>query len=279
MHDASLFGSIILLLAGLITYKGLRDHAYLEAHAFKVDPILVGREYYRLLTSGFLHVNWIHFAFNMFALLSFSTSLEIIFGRWNLFLLYFASLIGGNLLALYIHRNHGDYSAVGASGAVSGVILASTVITPNAQIGFFLIPIAFKQWVFALLFVLISIYGIKSQRDNIGHEAHLGGGIVGVLLAPLLVPDNLMIHWWVVALILVPSFIFLFLVVRDPAVLLIQNYWGAEMYQVKDVFKKKDKGPGRQTEIDLLLDKIRQDGYQSLTQKEKDRLEQLKDEM
>lgn len=279
MHNASLFGTIILLLAGLVTFKGLQDERFMDRYSFAVDPILINKEYLRLLSSGFLHVGWIHFGFNMIVLLSFSSSLEVIYGFGPFVLLYFASLIGGNLLALYIHRNHGDYRAVGASGAVSGVVLSSLVLFPYADIGFFLIPISFKSWIFALLFVVISIFGIKRQSDNIGHEAHLGGGIIGVLLTPFMVPEGMTVHWWVMGLILAPTTLFLLLIVRNPAVMMIRNYWGENARDLQSAFKKTETPASRQAELDQLLDKIRRSGYESLTRKERARLEDLKDEV
>lgn len=279
MHNASLFGTIILLLAGLVTYKGLRDERFLDRYAFEVDPILIDREYLRMITSGFLHAGWLHFGFNMIVLLSFSTSLEIYYGFGPFVSLYFASLIGGNLLALYIHRNHGDYSAVGASGAISGVVLSYLVLFPDSEIGFILIPISIKSWIFALLFVVISIFGIKSQADNIGHEAHLGGGIVGVLLTPLLAPEGVTIHWWIMALILVPTTLFLLLIIRNPAVMMIREYWGENVRDFQSVFDKTETPASRQAELDQLLDKIRRDGYNSLSKKERNRLEELKDDV
>lgn len=279
MHNASLFGTIILLLAGLITYKGLRDSYFLDRHAFEVDPILIDKEYLRLITSGFLHGGWLHFGFNMYVLLSFSASLEIYYGFGPFALLYFISLIGGNLLALYIHRNHGDYSAVGASGAISGVVLSYLVLFPDSEMGLILIPITFKSWIFALLFVVISIIGIKRQSDNIGHEAHLGGGIIGVLLTPFLAPEGLEIHWWIMVLILLPITVFLILIVRNPATMMIRNYWGENVRDLRSSFKKTKTPLSRQAELDQLLDKIRQQGYESLNQKERDRLDDLKDEM
>lgn len=279
MHNASLFGTIILLLAGLVTYKGLRDEYFLDRYAFEVDPILINREYLRLISSGFLHAGWFHFGFNMYVLLSFSSSLEVLYDFGPFAFLYFASLIGGNLLALYIHRNHGDYSAVGASGAISGVVLSYLVLFPNSDIGLMLIPIKFKSWIFALLFVVVSIFGIKRQSDNIGHEAHLGGGIIGVLLTPFLAPEGMEIHWWIMALILVPTSLFLLLVARNPAVLMIREYWGENVRDLQSSFKKTETPASRQAELDQLLDKIRQHGYQKLSKSERERLEDLKDEM
>jgi len=252
----------------------------MEEYAFDIDPILMGGEYRRVITSGFLHVGWIHFGFNMIALLSFSAVLEDLFGFGKFFALYFISMIGGNLLALYIHRNHGDYSAVGASGAISGVILSYCVIYPNAEISFILIPIGFKAWMIAILFVVISIFGIKSQRGNIGHEAHLGGGIIGVLLTPFFIPTDVAVNWWVMLAILVPTTFFLLLIVKNPAVMMIRNYWGENVRDLQTSFKKAPPSHAdRQAELDQLLDKIRQKGYDSLSQKERNRFEDLKDEV
>lgn len=275
MHNPSLFGTIILLLTGLMTYKGLRDSRFFEERTFTVDPILINGEYRRLLTSGFLHVGWIHFAFNMIALLSFSSSLEVVYSFWKFAVLYFSSLIGGNLLALYLHRQHGDYSAVGASGAVSGVLLSYIVLFPTEDIGLVLIPIEFKSWIFGLLFVVISIFGIKKQNDSIGHEAHLGGGIIGTLLTPLLAPSYLTVHWWIMAMILIPSILFLLLVIRNPAVLMIREYWGEHIQDVKSTLTPSKTKMDPVRELDQLLDKIRQQGIDSLSKKEKERLEEL----
>ena len=122
MISQGIVGTLILIFTGLVTYLGLSRSSYQNEYKLDVDKILIDKQYYRLLPSGFLHVGWLHFAFNMGALLSFSFSLELVFGIKNFLLVYFLSLLGGNLFALYVHRNHGDYTAVGASGAVSGVI-------------------------------------------------------------------------------------------------------------------------------------------------------------
>lgn len=275
MEPTSVIGMALLIITGLISYKGFRDSHFFEDYLFEVDKILIDREYKRLLSSGFLHANWIHFGFNMVALLSFSFSLEITLGYGKFLLLYFASLIGGNLLALWVHRHHGDYRAVGASGAISGVIFASIILFPDSTISFVIIPIKIKSWIFGLLFILISIFGIKSQKDNIGHEAHLGGAIVGVILTLFLAPSFWEINWWIVSAILVPATAFLILIVRNPAVLMIHNYWGENVRSVQSMTQKRTPGKSKQDELDELLDKIRKHGMESLNKKERKRLDEL----
>lgn len=274
--EGNIIGTILLIFTGLFTYKGLRDPFFKDDYVFDVDKILLDKEYKRLISAGFLHANWFHFAFNMFALLSFGGSVELFFGTIPFLILYFASMIGGNLLALYIHRNHGDYRALGASGAISGVIFASIVLFPDGSISLFLLPIHIKSWIFGILFVLISVLGIKSQRDNIGHEAHLGGAIIGVLLTPLFAPSFLEIKWWVIAVILIPVIAFLILIIRNPAVLMIDKYWGENADMLKEWTQKRpDTKRSREEELDDLLDKIQRSGMNSLSKKEKDRLKEL----
>jgi len=89
--------------------------------------------------------------------------------------------VGGNLLALVIHRKNPSYSSVGASGAINGVIFASIAVFPGMKI--FFMP----GWVFGLIFILYSLYGIRSQKQNIGHESHLGGALAGMLVAILFI--------------------------------------------------------------------------------------------
>lgn len=284
MDNQSVIGTLILLFTGLVTYKGLRDAAYFEDHLFETDAILKRREWKRLFSSGFLHVGWLHFGFNMIALMSFSWSLEAMFGYWEFAFIYFASLIGGSLLALYIHRNHGDYRAVGASGAVSGVIFASIFLFPEANIKLLFIPIGFPGWLLGILFIVVSIFGIKNKAGNIGHEAHLGGAIVGGVITLFLMKFQ-NVNWWVAGAMLVPAIAFLVLIVRNPAVLVVYNYWGEEAEKVKHFAKRKKtempekKVMSRQEELDSLLDKIRESGFKSLTERERKRLGELREEL
>ena len=281
MESSSVLGTIILLITGLTTYMGFSRPKYFEDNVFQVDKILVNKEYKRLLSSGFLHGSWLHFGFNMIALASFSISLEKTLGYQNFLIIYFCSMIGGSLLALYIHRHHGDYRAVGASGAISGVILASIVLFPEGEISLILIPYGIKSWIVGLVFIVISIFGIKSAKDNIGHEAHLGGALIGVLLTVLLKPSIVTTNWWIILLIVLPILAFLILIVRNPNVLLVDNYWGETLNtsNIKERFQKKSTGKDAEVSLNFLLDKIKKEGIDSLSRAERKRLDQLKDEM
>lgn len=279
MEYSSATGMLLLIITGLITYKGFRDKGFMEAYLFEVDPILIDGEWKRLISSGFLHGSWIHFGFNMIAMLSFSFSLELAFGVWKFLGLYFFSMIAGNLLALYIHRNHGDYRAVGASGAISGVIFASIVLFPEGSISFIGLPFAIKSWIFGLAFMLVSIFGIKKQADNIGHEAHLGGALAGVAGILAIEPGLFGQNWWVVLLLVLPTAAFLLLIIRNPAVLMIDSYWGENLSRGRWQDRRRKPGMSPEAEMDQLLDKIRHQGMNSLSRKERKRLKELREEL
>jgi len=272
---------ITLLLMGInlvMTYKGEQDLSFKKKYLFEVDKILVGKEWIRMVSSGFLHGGWWHFLINMYCLYTFAPIFDRIGVPVAYFLvIYFGSLIGGNALALYVHRNHGNYSALGASGAVSGVIFAYIAINPYGLIYlFFIIPI--WSWLAGILFVAYSIYGIKSQSDNIGHEAHLGGAIIGLFLFLLYAPELIEQHPWVIMGIALPVIVFLYLIITRPEMLLIPGYWKKEASRARGRFKvkrgsakKQSKFTSKEDEINALLDK----GYENLTALEKKRLEQL----
>jgi len=278
--ENSVFGTIILILTFVVTYSGFREARFLRKYSFHVDRILIGKEHFRMITSGFLHVGWFHFAFNMIALTSFCKSLEFEIGLVYLALLYIACIVGGSLLALFVHRNHGDYTAVGASGGVSGLVLAAVVLDPFGGIGFILIPISFTAWIFGFLYIIISIYAIRAQADNIGHEAHMGGALMGVIGIILIKPEVIFVHWWVILLMVVPIVAFIFVLIRHPEIMLVNGFFrkkkmvgkkdflGVDPDKVKEKVQQK-KGPT----LDELLEKISKDGLESLTDWERKRLE------
>ncbi len=217
MNEAVEAFTVILIVAnGIFSFRGFSNRRFLERYLFDVGSILGRNEYFRLFTSGFLHANIPHLVFNMLALYSFSQGIGRVIGILDFVLIYFGSLIAGNILALQINRNNPGYRALGASGAVSGVIFASILMYPHGSISFLFLPIAIPSWLFGIGFVAISIYGIRSGLGNLGHEAHLGGAIAGVLISLLIEPRLLVTRLWLVAALIIPSAAYLFLLVKRP---------------------------------------------------------------
>lgn len=263
---------VIILIAA--TWLTLRNERLFDKYLFRVDDILIHREFYRMISAGFLHVGWLHLGFNAFSLYFFGRAVEAELPLLQYVLLFLGSIIGGNLLALFIHREHGDYSAVGASGGISGIMFAFTLLYPDVGIQFILIPIPVNAVVFSFLYILVSIYGIKSGRGNIGHEAHLGGAVTGLALAALIRPDVFLEHWTTFLILFVPTLLYLIVIRRKPEVLLIDGYsrYLGRRFAEKRKEKKERKGKSGEEEIDRILDKINRSGMESLTRKEKKKL-------
>jgi membrane associated rhomboid family serine protease len=267
--------SFILILANVIvSYSGFKDSLFYNKYKFRVDAVLLYKDYRRLVTSGFLHVNWMHLIFNMVALFFFSGSLELYLGPVRFLVIYFLGLIGGDLLSLFIHRNDGDYDSVGASAGVNGVIFASIALFPGMKIGLLFIPIGIPGWLFGLVLVLYSIYGIRSRKNNIGHDAHLGGALVGLIVAIIMQPSALTNNTWAILIIMVPSVFFIYMIITRPHLLLIDNYYFKKHSDAITVDHKYNiERINKQQEIDRILEKIHKKGMRSLTDKEKQALE------
>ena len=267
-------GLLLVLITTLISFRAFRNASLMEEYTFSVEGILVRREYSRLIASGFVHANWTHLLFNMYSLMAFAGTLERVAGPWAVLTVYATSLVGGNLLSLYINRNNAAYRAIGASGAVAGVIFATIVLFPGISVSPLFLPFRIPAWIFGLFYTLFSIYGIKSLNDNIGHEAHLGGALTGVLAMCALVPAILTENWPFVVLLTVPTLVFLFFIVRHPDWLYTKGFsFNTSQPDTKDEAYNVRKFH-RQQEIDRILDKISERGVGSLTEQERDMLKE-----
>lgn len=188
--------TIILIAANaIISFKGFNDYAFFEKYKFNVGGIRRG-EKIRLFSSGFLHADMQHLLFNMLTLYFFANVVIAYLGTTQFMLIYLGSLLLGNLLSLYFHKNEFHYSAVGASGAVSGVVYAAILLQPGMSLYLFFVPIPIPAYLFGIGYLLYSIYGMKNRIGNIGHDAHFGGAIGGyvitLVLSPWLFKTNLL---------------------------------------------------------------------------------------
>lgn len=168
---------------------------YFERFAEWPYQIIHQKRYYQVITSAFLHANLGHLFFNMLALFSFGLALE---GFWNeqfgfpggsiyFIVMYIVSLLFGSFLTVLFHSKNPAYVAVGASGAVSGVVFSYIIYAPFSTIYVLFAPI--PAWLFAVLWIGFSLYGMKTRLGNIGHEAHLGGAVAGFAFTLLFVPE------------------------------------------------------------------------------------------
>jgi membrane associated rhomboid family serine protease len=183
--------------------KGFKDQHFFNKNKFQVGGIKNG-EYLRLFTSAFLHADMQHLIFNMLTLYFFADYVINIVGIPTFVIIYIGSLLLGGLYSLNYHKNDLYYSAVGASGAVMGVLYAAIMLDPDITLAFIFVPIPIPGYVFGLGYLLYSIYGMKKSVGNIGHSAHIGGAIGGFVLTLLLYPDVFIFNKRMVIILAIP---------------------------------------------------------------------------
>lgn len=189
----------------LVSYKAFQDISFFRKYEFHIASIRAG-EQIRMLSSAFLHADWAHLFFNMFTLYMFAPVVLSIMGNMSFLLVYGGSLVCGSLLTLYFHQNDYSYRAVGASGAVTGVIFSSILLEDRLMIFGFL-----PGSLYGFIYLLSSIYGMKAKNDNIGHTAHFGGAIGGYAITLSRFPVLFVENTYMVILLAVPIVILFYL--------------------------------------------------------------------
>ncbi len=200
--------SITIFIIGLnvyFSYKGFNDPVFFNKYKFNPSYIKKG-EKIRYISSAFLHVDTTHLIVNMFTLYFFIDSVIYKVGSISFLIIYFASLIFGNWITYRINQNKLNYNAVGASGAVMGVVYSAIILNPDMTLIFFIIPM--PGYLFGLGYLFYSIYSMNSVNDNIGHEAHLGGAIAGFFTTILISPMVLLTNIFTVFILLIPIIYF-----------------------------------------------------------------------
>src|SRR5690554_7255852 len=199
----------IIMANILISYKGFNNYNFFRKHEFHIGSILKG-EKYRMFSSAFLHADMMHLLFNMLTFYFFAPWVIAVLGSWSFLLIYFGSLFLGNFLTLYLEKDNYNYRAVGASGAVTGIIYSAILFNPDANLYlFFALPI--PAYLFGIGYLLYSIYGMKAKNDNIGHTAHFGGAIGGYFITLLLAPHLLWTKTTMVILLAIPIVVLFYL--------------------------------------------------------------------
>jgi len=196
----NIFLIVIIALNLIISFKGFNDLSFFRKYEFHVGSIRAG-EQVRMFSSGFLHVDIAHLAFNMLTLYLFAPYVISGLGSFTFLMVYAGSLILGNLLTMALHKNDYSYRAVGASGAVIGVVYAAILVQPALEIYFM------PGYIFGIIYLLYSIYGMKSKSDNIGHTAHFGGAVGGYLITLSRMPEMITENTQTVIILALPIII------------------------------------------------------------------------
>lgn len=205
---------LVIIAATVITsIKGFSDMAFFDRYKFNVGAILgKSKQWDRLVTSSMLHGDTWHLLFNMLTLYFFSDIITYSFGIWRYLAIYFLSIIGGGLLSLWIHRREYHYSAIGASGGVVGILFAAIAVYPNMSLYMFFVPIPIPGWIFGIAYLGFSIYGMLKSVGNIGHDAHMGGAVVGIVMALAFAPQLLVQNLLYIGLMTIPLIVLAYIV-------------------------------------------------------------------
>ncbi|MDL1913215.1 MAG: rhomboid family intramembrane serine protease [Bergeyella sp.] len=183
---------LIIVVTSFISYHGLQNLYFFDQYKFNVNAVRFKKEYIRLLSSGFLHGDFMHLILNMYVLYMFGAVVIGNFGILVFFLVYLGAIVLGNLFSLYVYKNQGGYSAIGASGGVAGIIFLSVAIDPvGSRIGIIFLPgLSIPGYIFGFLYFAYSVYNMlyPSRNDMIGHAAHLGGAVFGLTFAVVVSP-------------------------------------------------------------------------------------------
>ena len=190
---------LIIILTIITSLMAFNNAAVRGSAIFYPYAIRERGEWYRFITSGFIHADYMHLGVNMFVLWSFGDILEKYylpalfhsFGRILFVVIYIGGMIVSDIPSYFKHRHDATYRALGASGAVSAVVFACILIGPfNGSIGIIFIPgVGIPPIIFGALYLAYSIYMSRAGRDNVNHDAHFYGALFGFLLPGILKPQ------------------------------------------------------------------------------------------
>ncbi|MBT9392229.1 rhomboid family intramembrane serine protease [Hymenobacter sp. NST-14] len=194
---------ILAVLTAGISFYAWSNPEFLESWILEPARMKRHNEWYRFLTSGFLHADIGHLLFNMLAFYSFSRLVEGVFqevfgptsGLLCFLLLYLGGIVVSDIPTYLRHRHDPGYRSLGASGGVASVIFSAILFDPVAGLYIFPLPIAIPGFIFGFLYLAYSYYMSRRRGDNINHDAHFYGALYGIVLTLILIPRAAGIFW------------------------------------------------------------------------------------
>ncbi len=186
---------ILIVITVIMSFYAWNNPAVQQKWIFNPYRIHQRNEYYRFLTSGFIHADYIHLGFNMFTFYFFGQAIESIYGYLHgtlglvyFVVLYLVGIIIADIPTYFKHKNHPHYNALGASGGVSAVVFSSIMFNPLNEIGIFGV-IWVPGFILGILYLIYSVYMGKNKYDNVNHDAHLYGALFGIVFSIFIRPN------------------------------------------------------------------------------------------
>jgi membrane associated rhomboid family serine protease len=191
---------IIIGITSLISYLAFQNYALMEKLQFNASQVVHQKQYYRLISHAFVHVNWTHLIVNMLVLYFFGRNVEVYFSYYfearagiYFIILYVGGILVSNTWSLIKHKDNYYYNAVGASGAVSAILFTSIFFSPWELLYLFaIVPI--PGIVFGVGYLLYSYQMSKRKTDNVAHDAHFLGAVFGFIF-PIILQPNLFVRF------------------------------------------------------------------------------------
>lgn len=177
---------IFVVTIGLSLYTMYKDQSLYGKLIMHPYSLVRDNRWFTIISSGFIHGDLFHLMFNMVSFYFFAFSLENIVGTTNFLIIYFGSMIIGDIPSIIKYKDNYEYRSLGASGGISGVIYSFIVFFPMGTIYAFFIPM--PAFVFAILFLAYGWFMSRRGMDFINHSAHNWGAIAGFVLTLLLKP-------------------------------------------------------------------------------------------
>jgi membrane associated rhomboid family serine protease len=181
----------------VISLIALNNEGILSGLMMNPYSIRNKNQYYRFLTSGFIHINHIHLMVNMFSLYFFGTAVEYVFasvfgvyGQLYFIALYLMAIVVSDLPTYFKQKENPAYNSLGASGGVAAVIFAFIIFQPLQDICFF-IAFCMRGFIAGALYIGYSYYQGKKSKDSINHDAHLYGALFGLVFCIIAFPPSI----------------------------------------------------------------------------------------
>lgn len=190
----------IIIVTCIVTLAGFKNGKVVDELIFWPPAINKNHQYYRFITCGLIHADYMHLIFNMLTLYFFGTFMEAHYQgelglqKWYYLALYIGALIVSNIPTYLKHRNDYNYRSLGASGAVSAVLFAFILLYPWQQIIVLVFPV--PAIVYGALFLVYSAYMSRKGGDNVNHDAHFYGALFGILFTIFVSPGVAGDFWY-----------------------------------------------------------------------------------
>lgn len=181
---------VILLITVATSIMGFQNPELQHKLMMRPYDVLKRGEWYRVLSCSLAHGSWMHLFFNAltFCFLGIMTGMEPALGSLQFLILYVGSLIFSAIPSLLRYGDNPVYQSLGASGAVSGIVMAYVMIMPEADLNLMFIPIDIPAWFVGLAYIIFSFVASLRGLGNIAHDAHLFGALGGIIFLVLMRP-------------------------------------------------------------------------------------------